>query len=71
MVKSCSGDSGGPQFVEEDGRRSSGLSTPGETAPACINPEARVDPIDEWILDFVEDVHGTRECFCEANGWHG
>lgn len=67
----CSGDSGGPQFVEEDGRWVQwAVHSWGDSTCLYQSGSTRVDLIDEWILDFVEDVHGTRDV-CEANGWYG
>ena len=67
----CSGDSGGPQFVEEDGRWVQwAVHSWGDSSCLYQSGSTRVDLIDEWILDFVEDVHGTRDV-CEANGWYG
>ena len=31
--------------------------------------QPRTDLISDWILDYVEDVHGSRD-LCEANGWY-
>jgi hypothetical protein len=67
----CSGDSGGPQLVEEDGRWVQwAVHSWGDQTCLYQSGSTRVDLVDEWILDFVEDVHGTRDV-CEANGWYG
>jgi hypothetical protein len=67
----CSGDSGGPQFVKEDGRWVQwAVHSWGDANCLYSSGSTRIDLVDEWILDFVEEVHGTRDV-CEANDWYG
>ncbi len=65
-----SGDSGGPQFhVREDNGRPEqwAVHSLGSTQASM---STRVDLAASWILDYVEEVHGTRD-LCEVNGWYG
>ena len=68
----CSGDSGGPQFGYDF---NSGIAVQwavhswGDQNCTSQSGSTRIDVVREWILDHVEDVHGTRD-ICEANGWY-
>lgn len=68
----CSGDSGGPQLFEvEDGRWEVwGVHSWGDEFCTQRSGSTRVDLMQEWILDRVEEVHDTRD-LCEANGRYG
>jgi len=67
----CSGDSGGPQFLEvEDGRPVQlAVHSWGDEDCESSGGSTRTDIAQDWILDWVEAVHGTRDV-CEANGWY-
>lgn len=69
----CSGDSGGPTFRWEGGEDGAwvqwGINSWGDQNCRAIAGVQRLDLGAEWILDWVEDVHGTRD-LCEAGGWH-
>ncbi|MCK6503026.1 trypsin-like serine protease [Myxococcota bacterium] len=66
----CSGDSGGPQLAQLD---DSGewiqvaVHSWGDTNCLYQSGSSRVDVGWDWILDQVEDEHGTRD-LCEVNG---
>lgn len=66
----CSGDSGGPQF-HLDGERwvQWAVHSWGDTECTQQSGSTRVDVTYEWILDQVEEVHGTRD-LCDINGWY-
>ena len=68
----CSGDSGGPQFaVDEDGNAFQlAVHSWGDLDCLVSGGSTRTDVAQDWILDWVEDVHGTRDV-CEASGWYG
>jgi len=68
----CSGDSGGPQFtVGEDGVVVQlAVHSWGDQDCLVSGGSTRTDIAQDWLLDWVEDVHGTRDV-CEANGWYG
>ncbi len=65
----CSGDSGGPQyFQEEDGSWTQwAVHSWGDTSCLVQSGSTRTDIVAEWILDQVEAVHGSRDR-CEVNG---
>ncbi|MCK9461055.1 MAG: trypsin-like serine protease [Proteobacteria bacterium] len=66
----CSGDSGGPQFFFRDGFWVEGaVHSWGDQYCAVESGSTRVDIATEWILDQIEDVHGSRDV-CEINGWY-
>lgn len=66
----CSGDSGGPMFVEEDGRAVEwAVHSYGDVDCSSSWGSTRADIGADWILDFIEDVHGTDD-LCEINGWY-
>lgn len=67
----CSGDSGGPQIAEVDGRWEQwAVHSWGDTGCTQRSGSQRVDIALDWVLDQVELVHGTRD-LCKANGWAG
>ncbi len=66
----CSGDSGGPQFFFTDDHWIQGaVHSWGDVDCLIESGSTRVDIATEWILDQIEDVHGTRDV-CEINGWY-
>lgn len=69
----CSGDSGGPTFRWEGGEDGDwvqwGINSWGDENCRSLAGIQRLDLGAEWILDWVEEVHGTRD-LCEAGGWH-
>jgi uncharacterized protein (TIGR03382 family) len=67
----CSGDSGGPQFSwVEDHWEQWAVHSWGDQNCRQISGSTRVDVVQQWILDQIEAVHGTRDQ-CEASGWYG
>jgi hypothetical protein len=67
----CSGDSGGPQFSwVEDHWEQWAVHSWGDQNCRQVSGSTRVDVVNEWILDQIEAVHGTRDQ-CEASGWYG
>ena len=67
----CSGDSGGPQFAEQDGQWVQwAVHSWGDQNCEQLSGSTRVDVVTEWIADRIEEVHGTRDQ-CEASGWYG
>jgi hypothetical protein len=67
----CSGDSGGPMFEVTDGRLIEwAVHSWGDQGCAQRSGSTRVDMLYEWILDQVEDVHGSRD-LCAINGFYG
>lgn len=68
----CSGDSGGPQYhQEEDGTWLQwAVHSWGDTSCLVQSGSTRTDVVGEWILDQVEAVHGSRDR-CEVNGHYG
>jgi len=67
----CSGDSGGPQ-VYWDGEKYVQWAVHSWADQDCEmqSGSTRVDTVSEWILDQLEDVHGTRDR-CEMWGLYG
>jgi secreted trypsin-like serine protease len=70
----CSGDSGGPLFFQrEDGQFVQwGVTSWSPSFVSCgpgVAGFTRVDAFREWVLDAVEDEHGSRD-LCEVNGWY-
>ena len=67
----CSGDSGGPQ-VYWDGERWTQWAVHSWADQSCVaqSGSTRVDAISPWIMDQLEDVHGTRDR-CEMWGLYG
>jgi len=64
----CSGDSGGPMFLEEDGVLfQAAIHSWADAGCVVQSGSTRVDVLMPWILDNVELVHGTRD-LCEING---
>jgi hypothetical protein len=64
----CSGDSGGPQFIESDGEwTQAAIHSWGDVACSTKGGSTRVDAVMPWILEQVESVHGTTD-LCEING---
>ena len=64
----CSGDSGGPVFIEEDGEWiQAGVHSWGDINCQTMGGSTRIDTLMPWILEQVEAVHGTTD-FCEING---
>ena len=64
----CSGDSGGPQFQWVDDRwQQVAVHSWGDQDCLVSSGSTRVDKVQEWIFDQIEDVHGTRD-WCEAAG---
>ena len=69
----CSGDSGGPMFHynEEQGVYEQwAVHSWGDQTCLVTSGSTRTDIVGEWITDYIEEVHGTRD-ICEANGWYG
>ena len=67
----CSGDSGGASLTEEESGRWTqwGIHSFGDEDCTRLGADTRTDVFADWILDFVEAVHGTRDQ-CEANGFY-
>ncbi|MBX2797045.1 MAG: trypsin-like serine protease [Myxococcales bacterium] len=65
----CSGDSGGPQYkVRADGTLLQwGVHSWGDVGCVAQSGSIRTDVVADWILDRVEDVHGSRDR-CEVHG---
>lgn len=64
----CSGDSGGPQFAEVDGRWVQwGIHSWGDQNCQYESGSTRTDLGADWIMEIVEEVHGTDD-LCEING---
>jgi len=64
----CSGDSGGPQY-HFDGETWTQWSVHSWADQSCnlMSGSTRTDVVADWILDQLEDVHGTRDR-CEMWG---
>jgi secreted trypsin-like serine protease len=66
----CSGDSGGPQFHITDTRTVQwAVHSFGDQNCDTYSGSTRVDVVYDWVLDHVEEVHGTRD-LCDINGWY-
>ena len=67
----CSGDSGGPQ-VFWDGEKWTQWAVHSWADQDCRaqSGSTRVDTVSEWILDQIEDVHGSRDR-CEVWNLYG
>jgi len=64
----CGGDSGGPNLFDLNGRwQQWGITSAGDPECQATDVYARVDKYSEWILDHVEEWHGTRD-MCAING---
>ena len=67
----CSGDSGGPQFQWwEDQWFQVAVHSWGDGDCEVLSGSTRVDKNEEWILDQIEETHGTRD-WCDAAGLYG
>ncbi|MCB9762357.1 MAG: trypsin-like serine protease [Alphaproteobacteria bacterium] len=67
----CQGDSGGPVFVSEGERQVEwGITSFGLEGCTNFSASTRTDLLGDWILDRVEEVHGTRD-LCDVNAWYG
>ncbi len=68
----CSGDSGGPMMWQADDGQWViwGVHSWGDQNCNQVSGSTRTDLFVEWILDRVEETHGTRDV-CEANDWYG
>jgi len=64
----CSGDSGGPQFIEVDGRMiQASVHSWGDAYCTQKSGSTRIDVLMPWLLEQVEAVHGSTD-FCAING---
>ncbi|MBN93579.1 MAG: 2-succinyl-6-hydroxy-2,4-cyclohexadiene-1-carboxylate synthase [Deltaproteobacteria bacterium] len=63
----CGGDSGGPQVVF-DGQRwvQWGVHSWGDSNCVAMSGSTRTDLVSDWLLDRIEEVHGTRDV-CDIN----
>lgn len=67
----CTGDSGGPQFaMQGDAWVQWGVHSWSSSGCTGEQGSTRVDIAAPWILDRVEEVHGSRDV-CTINGWRG
>lgn len=67
----CSGDSGGPQFIEIDGMWvQAAVHSWADSDCRTYSGSTRTDLVWDWVLDEVEFVHGSRD-LCWINGWYG
>jgi hypothetical protein len=65
----CSGDSGGPQYAfdEETGLWEQwAVHSWGDSNCVATSGSTRTDVIADWLLEQIEEVHGTRDR-CEIN----
>ena len=68
----CSGDSGGPTFYfheEINQYVQLGVHSWGDQTCLIQSGSTRTDIISEWIYDYIEEVHGSRD-ICEVNGYY-
>lgn len=67
----CQGDSGGPQYRKLDDGRWQQVSIHSWATQECyaMSGSVRTDLYTDWILDRVEEVHGTAD-FCDASGYY-
>ncbi|MFH1468870.1 MAG: trypsin-like serine protease [Pseudomonadota bacterium] len=67
----CSGDSGGPQFIDVDGVWvQAAVHSWADQDCVTYSGSTRTDLVWDWVLGEVEAIHGTRD-LCAANGWYG
>jgi secreted trypsin-like serine protease len=68
----CSGDSGGPQYYEDESGRLIQWSVHSWADQYCLfmSGSSRTDAVGDWILGQVDDVHGTTD-FCALSGRFG
>lgn len=73
LANICSGDSGGPQY-KWDGKNDRwvqwSVHSWGDQYCQVTSGSTRTDVVSDWLLDIVEDVHGSRD-LCEVNGHNG
>ena len=66
----CSGDSGGPQFIDVDGVWvQAAVHSWADADCTHYSGSTRTDLTMDWVLDEVEAYHGSRD-LCEINGWY-
>ncbi len=66
----CSGDSGGPQFIDVDGVWvQAAVHSWADADCVTYSGSTRTDLVWDWVLDEVEAYHGSRD-LCEINGWY-
>jgi secreted trypsin-like serine protease len=65
----CSGDSGGPQYFEDESGRLIQWSVHSWADQYCLfmSGSSRTDAVGDWILKQVDDVHGSTD-FCALAG---
>jgi len=68
----CKGDSGGPQYgLDEDGLPQVwGVHSWVSTECKAESGSTRTDRIADWVLDVVDEVHGTTD-LCDVNERYG
>ena len=66
----CGGDSGGPQLLVEEGRLVEwSVHSWGDANCTITSGSTRTDLMYDWILDQVEEVHGSRD-LCAINDFY-
>jgi MYXO-CTERM domain-containing protein len=66
----CSGDSGGPQFIDVEGVWvQAAVHSWADSDCVRYSGSTRTDLVWDWVLDEVEDYHGSRD-LCAINGWY-
>jgi MYXO-CTERM domain-containing protein len=66
----CSGDSGGPQFIDVDGVWvQAAVHSWADADCVTYSGSTRTDLTWAWVLDEVEAYHGSRD-LCAINGWY-